>query len=377
MSDESISEILLNFRNTCYTAFGSKVEDLVGRDIYPRLLGRMLSLSALSGEGKKYDQFLDEIPTETTIGERKFLFNFFAHLWGGHYHVLEIGPFLGGSTRAMAAGMHLNPNRLERCRLYTYDKFTDYYNPQRLLEFLSPLFEKGVLQDEVRSQIEQSADFQSIFSLIHKGHDYYRLIKHEQGVLPNLAEQQDTLPNIFKLPAGLMFDVVFVDGCKSWYGTKYFMCELCDHMVPGSYFVFQDYGAFTCFWIPVFVAMLADHFKLLAYVDNTYAFRLNKPLDAEEIHRRFPDSPEQMGRSNLNLIFTELLKTAMVWNDTFTLVNFHLQHAAALAYIGDRDAAREKIVDLLKRPELTKYRNWILLSLNIPTYRPVEGNIYL
>ena len=155
------------------------------------------------------------------------------------------------------------------------------------------------------------------------------------------------------------------------------MREISTSVLPGSYFIFQDYGAFTCFWIPVFVAMMQDYFKLVAYVDHTYTFRLTKHMEVQEIEERFPNSPESMGKSNFELIFAELLKNAAECNDMFLLMNYQLQHAAALAYIGEQGEARSKIVNLLKYPEFTKYRNEILMSLNVPTYRPVEGNIYL
>ena len=378
MTNDRVAELILNFRNTCYSACESKFEDFVGQDIYPRLLGRMLSqFAAAPNNGKKYDKFIDEIPTETTIGERKFLFSFFAHIWKGNYHVLEIGSFLGGSTRAIASGMQVNPSRLDRSKLHTFDKFDNYYKPEQLLNFLSPLFDSGALKEEARDQIKHSSDFMNVFRLIHREHEYYPIIKQKRGVLPDKVEDAVNVANIFKLEPGLMLDAVFVDGCKSWYGTKYFMREISPRVSPGTYFIFQDYGAFTCFWIPVFVAMMQDYFKLVAYVDHTYTFRLTKHLDVQEIEQRFPNSPESMGKSNFELIFSEMLKTAVDWNDTFTLVNYHLQHAAALAYIGERTEARSKIVDLLKRPEFAKYRNWILMSLNVPTYRPVEGNIHL
>jgi len=377
VTNDRVAELLLNIRKTCYSGCESKFEDFLGPDIYPRLLGRMLSLFAAGPKGKKYDQFLDEIPTETTLGERKFLFNFFAQIWKGHYHVLEIGSFLGGSTRAIASGMQVNPNRLDRSKLHTFDKFKNYYKPERLLNFLAPLFENGSLKEEDCEQLKRSSDFLDIFRLIHREHEYYPLIKQKRGVLPDTVEDTVNLENIFKLPPGLMLDGVFVDGCKSWYGTKYFMREISASVLPGSYFIFQDYGAFTCFWIPVFVAMMQDYFKLVAYVDNTYTFRLTKHMDVQEMEQRFPNSPELMGKSNFELTFTELLKKAADCDDTFLLMNYQLQHAAALAYIGERDEARNKIVNLLKHPEYTKYRNWILMSLNLPTYRSVEGNIYL
>ncbi|MFQ5652745.1 MAG: hypothetical protein ACE5IY_22660 [bacterium] len=376
---KDLARHLLLAREVALSACATEFEDLIGADLYPRWLGRSLSMlvEGHDSTGRTYEQFLTEIPTETSVGERKFLFNFFRHLWPGLYHVLEIGPFVGGSTRAMALGMLLNPNRLERCKLYTFDKFDDYYNPDRLLSFLAPLFESGVLDDKAKEHIKQTTDFQTIFRLIHEPHEYYPLVQPAAGSLPNTVQETETISNIFRAPPGLVLDAVFVDGCKSWFGTKYFMQEISTCAPPGSYFIFQDYGAFTCFWIPTLVAMLKDYFKLVAHVDNTYTFRLTKPLDAHEINARFPDSPLQMGKSNFGLIFRELLIDAATRNDTFTLVNYHLQHAAALAYIGLYDEAREKILSLLHRPEFTNFRNWILMSLNVPTYRPNEGNIHL
>jgi len=61
--NDRVAALLINFRKTCYSGCESKFEDFLGPDIYPRLLGRMLSLFAAGPDkGKKYDQFLDEIP---------------------------------------------------------------------------------------------------------------------------------------------------------------------------------------------------------------------------------------------------------------------------------------------------------------------------
>lgn len=234
LSDEQLSKLLLDARTLGFSACATQFEDLLGRDLYPRLLGRLLSwfVADSDNNGRKCEELISEIPTETTIGERRFLFNFF-------------------------------------------------------------------------------------------------------------------------------------------------MKEISESTGTGCYFIFQDYGAFTCFWIPTFVAMMKDYFKLVAYVDHTYAYRLLKPLDILEINNRFPDDPELMGKSNFDLIFRELLIEAAERNDTFTLLNYNLQHAAALAYLGKRDEAREKILSLLHRPYFSKYRNWIMMSLSSPTYHPDEGNIYL
>ncbi len=185
-----------------------------------------------------------------------------------------------------------------------------------------------------------------------------------------------SLDNIFRLQPGVVFEAVFVDGCKSWYGTKYFMKEIADNMQQGCHFIFQDYGANTCFWIPCFTAMMADFFKLVAHVDSTYTFQLIKPLTSQAIESNFTDSPEAFGKANFDLIFYELVKSASNRSDIKSVLNYKLQHAASLAYLGHYDIARQKIVELLALPEFRKYRPWILAALEIPTYRP-EGNIYL
>lgn len=371
-----IHKLLTELRDVSIAGFG-QLDDFIGYDIFPTYLGRMLSLT-VEGEntdGQKHEDLIAEIPTETTTGERRFLFNFFKEVWSGNYSVLEIGPFLGGSTRAMALGMEANPNKLERAKLFTFDKFSDYYNPERLGNVLKPLLENGSLNGLTRDEILQSSQFLNVFKTLHKNYSYSKFVQPIEGQLPNTPEET-TLGNIFRLQPGMIFEAVFVDGCKSWYGTKYFMKELADSLQQDSYFIFQDYGANTCFWIPCFVALMPDFFKLVAHVDSTYTFRLLKPLSPPAIEAHFPDSPEAFGRINFDLLFYELIKNAGNRSDIKSVLNYKLQHAASLAYLGYYDDARQEIVDLLKLPEYKKYRDWIVGALNVPTYRP-EGNIYL
>lgn len=376
--NKQLARFLQEAKTLSVSSFATSFEDRLGPDLYPAFFGRTLSLFAAGTDqrGRKYRDLLNEIPTETTVHERTFLFNFFKDVWSGHYHVLEIGPFLGGSTRAMAMGMQLNSSRLDRCRLFTFDKFDDYYNPDRLIAFLAPLFQKGLLGQEAEDHIKSTSEFQTLFRLIHQNHAYYRFLDHAEGVLPKTADEIAALKNIFRLPPAAMFDAVFIDDCKSWYGTKYFMQAVCDHVTPGSHFIFQDYGAFTCFWIPVFMTLMREHFKLVACVDNTYTFRLTKSLDAQTISAGFPDSPEQIDQATFEAIFEFLLMEAADRNDTFCLQNYELQHAAALAYLGDREEAYARIKRLLNIPYFRKYDSLIRLALECPTYTP-EGNIYL
>ena len=349
------------------------VSGLMGNDVFPRLLGRLLSFRV---NNPTHADQLNEIPSETSESERRFLYNFFANIWLGQGHVLEIGPFLGGSTRAIAMGMLSNPKRQPHCKLYTFDKFADYYGSENLLLLLDPLFKRGVLKEEMRETIRRSTNFKRIFNMIHENQEYFPFLMVKEEVLPDTVNQTSTLENLLTLDPGLKFDAVFVDACKSWYGTKYFMLALSKCTEAGAYFIFQDYGWYTCFWIPVFVGLMKEYFQLVAYVDHTYTFQLRRPLDINELYHRFPDIPDALGKLIFDPLFSQLLCEAMERNDTYALLSYSLQHVAALTYIGEIEEAKAKIMMIASRPEFKRFRKMIANAGKSPTYSP-QGNIYL
>lgn len=379
MDNNRIIAYINEFKEYVKVLENTQISSLYGEDIFPALMGKVFSLSVgdtLEDENSLMDKFT-EIHTETTINERKFLYNFFKHFWNGNDHVLEVGPFLGGSTRAMALGMLENINRQSSSKLITYDKFSNYYKAEDLLNNLQPMFTKGILNDEVKKRIIESTSFLEVFELIHKQSDYYKLINPVVGNLPNSKEMADpSQDGFFKLDDDLNYSVVFVDGAKSWYGMKYFMMEVLKKTNINSYFLFQDYGAHTCFWIPLFIEIFREHFKLICYVDHTYTFKLISPLNFKIIENNFPDSPNEFSREDFDRIFKNMKKWAVDTNNHYTMMNYELQHGAALAYIGYLSEARKKIVNLLDTPFASKYKGWILNSLRVPTYTP-EGNINL
>src|SRR5688500_100370 len=83
--------------------------------------------------------FLTGIPSETTIAERVYLYRYFQGLWGGQGKVIEIGPFLGGTTRAIAWGMSRNPRLSPDARLHTFDRFGEYYSPAQKRSLIEPM----------------------------------------------------------------------------------------------------------------------------------------------------------------------------------------------------------------------------------------------
>jgi hypothetical protein len=315
---------------------------------------------------------LDEIPSETTPRERRALYRFFAEFWPGRGSVVEIGCFLGGTSRAIALGMRDNPHRGPGSRLHTFDRFGKYYSRDALVEFLTPLLDSQTLSEEELGSVDEIGSFLVVFNRIHKGCDYGDLILPVDRELPELptAEPRDW----FALPAGVEFDAFFVDGCKAWYATKYFMRECCRGAEPGSFFIFQDYLQFTCFWLPSFLETFRSHFSLVWYVDNTYAFRLRTQLSPGAIDAAFPDTPEALGRDAFRALFDRIIAGAVARQDYEAKVKHTAQLAAALTYIGEKPEARQIFAGLSHDPAAVNYQGLLQRALRSPTYRPNGAN---
>jgi len=378
MDSARIESLLVDFRHDLDVLQQTGVAQLFGPAHFPALLGH--SLAMMCGASTELDRrlspYLSVIPSETTLGERRFLYNFFLTYWDGQRDVLEVGPFLGGTTRAIALGMLHREDRRPDARLRTYDRFSDYYKPEQLLQTLAPLFQSGALGPEVRDRVRQHGSFREVFAALHSAQEYGPLVEANVGALPARPDETMDPTTAFALPDGSAYSAVFVDGAKSWYGTKRFMALASAHTEPGSYWLFQDYGAHTCFWIPVFLERFRAHFQPVAHVDHTYAFRLVQPLAAAAVDSGFPDTPQGFTVDDFRTIFRNLCAAALESDNTYLLLNYQLQHAAALATLGLKDEARDRIIDLLKTPFALKYRSWILRALNVPSYTP-DGNIEL
>jgi len=320
-------------------------------------------------ENAEHRRLLDEIPSETTRAERHLLFHFFSSIWDGKSGVLEVGPFLGGTTRSIALGMLNNPQLIPGSLLYTYDRFDTYYKGSDLAAYLEPLFVKGVLNPQDKKQIMETASFEEVFHRIHQGHEYHSLIKCANGPLPDAPEETEKIPSIFQPPENMPLGAVFIDGCKSWYGTRFFMEKVSSSCEPGSWFIAQDYSQYTCFWLPVFFEVFHDSFKLQIYADSTYCFQLTKKLDPEEIKRRYPIKPECIGAGGLEVIFNRLLQGACDRDDMRSRTVYTIQWAAALAYIGETKEARKKFDGLERASWKLGTDEFIKKARHCPTYR--------
>jgi hypothetical protein len=319
---------------------------------------------------------LHAVPSETSAAERRFLYRFFAHVWRGTGDVIEIGPFLGGTTRAIARGMLANPACPQDVRLHTYDRFDDYYYADELREYVEPLLRAGVLDSAAVEAIGESASFEGagfydLFVRIHRGTSYERLLVPRSEPLPETPEEARERRPSFALPRDRALSAFFVDGCKSWYSTKYFLREALPRSSPGAHFLFQDYGWYTDFWIPAIVYLARESLTLVSYVDQTYAFELVNPV--VDLHALVPDSAEEVGASALAAVFDVLAEEASRRDDARAVVVHGIQGAAALAYVGEKDGARRRLRALARDHGRGPHREAIAAARRNPTHRQVWG----
>ena len=314
---------------------------------------------------------LDVIPSETSGAERRFLYRFFAHVWSGKGDVVEVGPFLGGTTRAIARGMLANPACSPDALLYTYDRFEEYYYGNELRAYVEPLVHGGFLDAAAVEAIGGAASFEDagfydLFSHIHRGTSYEHLLVVRNEPLPDAPE---AVGERVQLPDERHLSAFFVDGCKSWYATKYFLREALPRSSPGAHFLFQDYGWYTDFWIPAIVYLTRDALTLVSHVDQTYAFQLTAPT--ADVDRLVPDTAEGLGASALADAFDSLVDEASRRGDARAVVVHGIQGAAALAYVGAKDEARRRLGALARAHGRGPHREAIAAARTNPTHRQV------
>lgn len=312
---------------------------------------------------------IDQIPSETTPAERRLLYRYFRDRWAGAGHVVEIGPFLGGTTRAIALGMAANPALGAGVRLHTFDRFASYYDPVQLRATVAPLVERGVLARAVADTLCREGDFLALFHALHGPNPYHGLIDAHNSPLPDRPDDVAASTALDLLEDETALGALFIDGCKSWASTQYAMSFLLPRTRLGAPVIFQDFGWYTCFWISSFTHALADVLEFETAADATYVFRLARAVTAAEVRRRFAATPQAMGRPFFRAAVARLLETSRARGDVRGELIAHLHHIAALATLDRRaDAAA-----LLRSLDVRRYAAFVDMirgCIQSPTYRP-------
>jgi hypothetical protein len=336
----------------------------------PLAAGRFIRDLPISPETAGY---LNGIHSETAESERFFLYNLAARLWSGDYSVVELGPFLGGTTRCLGAGMAANP-LAKMPRLFTIDQFAGYSrslrkDTQRLIDEFAPD------DPEVLADIEQGG-WQTLFERVHRNSEYGTFLFVRRLQLPRKPDDQTPTSLASLITEIGPIEILFIDGCKSWYGTKVFMQAAIENLAAGGYLSFQDYGRYTCFWITSFIHSFDPWFSLVAAVSGTYTFLYHGGLDKDEIARRFPDQPEEWQPEQFTRMYRRVMSAAVIAGDAVGAVRLALHWAAALATLGNLHEARAIIDSLAADPVNAILAEEIAAARKSPTWGP-RGPVYL
>jgi hypothetical protein len=313
--------------------------------------------------------FLTGIPSETTIAERVYLYRYFQGLWDGQGNVIEIGPFLGGTTRAIAWGMSRNPRLSADARLHTFDRFGEYYSPAQKRSLIEPMVRAGVFSIAQADRLCETPGFLNLFEAIHSPHAYHGLVTVHSSPLPDFPEEIDQATTFALFENDTDLGALFVDGCKSWASTHYAMRFLLPRLRINAPVIFQDHGWYTCFWISAFVYALRDVLEWQAYTDSTYAFQLKSAISADEIARRFAKTPREMGESFFKKANAFLYERSQQFKDRRGMLIAQLHHVAALATLNRKPEAA-RILKKINGRDFPEFAGMIQGCSKSPTYLP-------
>ena len=226
-----------------------------------------------------------EIPTMITREEQRYLHWLGAQYWQDTGHIVEIGPWLGGSTACLAAGMRQRPRRPDR-KLHVFDNFIwrDFMAERATLPISSgdcfqPYFERNLAAFRDLTAIHRQA----------LPDDEMPLDMLARSVSTSDSERVSTLV----WDAGETVEILFIDGAKSWTGFVYLLDVFRGSLVEGrSLLVCQDYKFWGSYWVPLLMEYLIDHFEIEhVLASNTVSFRLTRDITAADLSR-LPDFEE-------------------------------------------------------------------------------------
>ncbi|MHC4515658.1 MAG: hypothetical protein ACYTGW_13880 [Planctomycetota bacterium] len=246
------------------------------------------------------------IPSMVSAEERRYLYWLGSVRWQGFGHIVEVGPWLGGSTWCLAAGMQAaaSVESVESSRqLHVFDNFVwrDFMNGRGGPD----LADGASFEEHFKKNLAPHAERMVV-------HAAWLPDDEEAPGDAELGAIREEIPTDAERVAwpgsSEPVEILFVDGAKSWQGMIALLTAFADALVPErSLLVFQDYKYWGAYWVAAVVELLADCVTLEHQLrENSVAFRLTDRLDSARVRRlsrfehvdaeRCRDLIEQAGR---------------------------------------------------------------------------------
>jgi hypothetical protein len=215
-----------------------------------------------------------QISTMISDEEKQYLYWLTSSVWRGSGQVVEIGPWLGGSTYCLAAGMQSSGHETKK-RLVVYDNFVwREFMSERDTAVLKP---GDCFHSEFRKNI---STYKSIV-------DSYKqalpdeFIQSDQDAISKRYVKEENVAIFQGLPNSQPVEILFVDGAKSWLGLKHLLFHVTERLIPAeSILVCQDFKYWGNYWVPLMLTFLSEYLQPIHNVlsATTITFRLVKPI---------------------------------------------------------------------------------------------------
>jgi predicted O-methyltransferase YrrM len=196
------------------------------------------------------------VPSMLTERELNYL-HFLAAQVSGEGRIIELGPFLGGSTRPLLAGYHAG--NMHPRPILVYDRFIA---PDEDTFRRAP--ELGAFG------LEPDEDFLGKYLRLHD--DHLGDLDIRQGTIPDYGDQSQRAS---LYPERESIDLLFVDAAKSWGVHLTIAGTFYPHLEPHAVLVHQDFGDFRTPWLVIHLYQLRACLEPMDWVRGapTISFR--------------------------------------------------------------------------------------------------------
>jgi hypothetical protein len=275
-----------------------------------------------------------EIPTMLQPEETQYLYWLGASVWMGKGMVLEIGPWLGGSTICLAAGMHASGRPSER-RLHAVDNFLwrDFMVARAALpiqpgDSFEPYFLKN-LQTYADLVVSHAATLPD------------ETIAGDHEATAKRFADEAGVPELNTVPADEPVEILFIDGAKSWRGMAHLLRIVRERVLPEkTLLVCQDYKYWGTYWVPMMMSRLRGFVEPVHNVlgATTVAFRLTRDIPLSLLGS-LEDHVSSIPTENGLALIDAARKLLVDDGDSLGAANVSLCRVSFLAHQGRSDAA--------------------------------------